>query len=148
MPFLRRRPHAPAYTGLRLGGERTVVPDVPRVHGDVTLTVEEPVARLTRLQSGVGSLVISGFESYTVEPVTRDIMPVHANRPLVEQTGDGLIVGLRHVRELRRLIVFAPAGGVVQALTAGGYVVAVPTGVMYLSVIDGEVEIRAESRRL
>jgi hypothetical protein len=118
------------------------------------LTDRDPVIRLTRLQSAIGALRIDGAadigwhatdNAHGVSILGTSLRggPVHANRPLVERVArDQLLVNLRHVHELRRLVVTA-ADESVTVTTAGGSVITAP-GTIYIHIIGGVIELRHE----
>lgn len=129
--------------------------DVPTIDNDATtLSREEPVVRLSRLQSAIGTLRIDGagdvgWQSADGEAgasATSTALrggPVHANRPLVERiSNQQVLVGLRHVHDLRRLVV-TPADTTITITTAGETVITVD-GTAYIHVVGGVLEIRLE----
>jgi hypothetical protein len=96
-------------------------PPLPSVEGKVILSLEEPSVLLSKVQSAVGSLQISGAEAFAWEAndgfgnlVLADgndsTAPVYGGRHLVEFHKGELVVGLRHFRNLRRLIVGTRTG--------------------------------------
>ena len=149
VPYLRRRlkkGETPAgtqtastgSTSLKLGGNKDSngstgsipltpsqavlrIPALPQVDGKVVLSLEEPSVLLSKAQSAIGSLVISGAEAFAWEGTdgfgglvlddgTESKAPMHSNRRLVEFHKGDLVVGLRHFRNLRRLIVGTRSG--------------------------------------
>lgn len=92
------------------------IPELPKVDGKVVLSFEEPSVLLSKSQSAIGSLIISGAEAFAWEGNDGfgslvlatggdSPAPVFSGRKLVEFHKDELVVGLRHFRNLRRLIV-------------------------------------------
>lgn len=96
-------------------------PPLPSAEGKVILSLEEPSVLLSKIQSAVGSLVISGAEAFAWEAndgfgnlVLADgsdsTAPLYSGRRLVEFHKGELVVGLRHLRNLRRLVVGTRTG--------------------------------------
>ncbi|WP_159602631.1 hypothetical protein [Agromyces humi] len=130
-------------------------PAKPVAAGPVELTVSSPVVALTRRHSAIGSLRITGVSAawwqtidlesgvLTREQPPRGV-PTNSNRPVVEFIGSDLIVGLRHHRQIRRLIVASNGTSMVVA-TSAGIPITLPAGaVLYLSPVGGVLELRAE----
>jgi hypothetical protein len=137
------------------------LPAKPQADGRTVLTADAPVVRLNSRQSAIGSLVVTGADVFGWQGANREngvvsknvntpqqfTVPSFGNRPLVEFTEGKLVLGLRHFRELRRLVIGGATGSLTITLldetevvldTLGG------TWVFYLSVINHEIEIRAE----
>lgn len=120
----------------------------------MTLAHEEPVVRLSRLQSAIGALRIDGAgdigwqSADGQQGISRAGTnlrggPTHANRPLIERTGmQQVLVNLRHVNDLRRLAITA-ADTAVTITTAGGSAITIP-GTAYIHVVGGALELRHE----
>ncbi|MGW8431477.1 hypothetical protein ACWGJ9_10340 [Curtobacterium citreum] len=120
----------------------------------MTLSHEEPVVRLSRLQSAIGVLCIDGAADVGwqsadgqqgVSRAGTNLRggPTHANRPLIERTGmQQVLVNLRHVNDLRRLAVTA-ADTAVTITTAGGSTITT-VGTAYIHVVGGVLELRHE----
>ncbi|TDW31279.1 hypothetical protein [Cryobacterium psychrophilum] len=134
------------------------VPAKPVLTGAVTLTTALPVIRLTARQSAIGSLTVTGVNYFAWETRgrasggvrrgrTEPRMPAFAKRPLIEFVGDDVVVGLRHVAELRRVI-FAGEGGIITLTAHGGAQILVDTAggtmVLHLAVIGQVIEARIE----
>ncbi len=118
-------PAAPSGPSLSLGRAPKApvgpaVPAVKRVHGRVLLTADSPTVTLDRRQSAIGSLTfeIAGHGTVaalweltdgTVGLVDASVgtftSPEYGRRPIVELTHHRILVGLRHVHELRRLLI-------------------------------------------
>jgi len=124
---------------------------------------EDPVVRIDRRRSAVGALRVTGSTSVAWESVDHVVGATTAdgatagrsattrgNRPLVGYDGPDVLVALRHVRQLRRALVMGRGSdrlviglhdGTTLAVDAGD---ADTTTILALSVIDGELELRAE----
>lgn len=118
---------------------------------DVTLTAESPVTRLSRYASGIGSLRIHGVTEAFVEdadgvsyPVGAAQMPAPGNRPLAQMHDGDLIVGLRHLRRVRRVVT---AGMDMTVTTASGLTVRIAGDAdLGIHVISGHLELRRDHR--
>jgi len=132
--YLRRRPKmgervaappAAAPPSLSLGrpaqqGPKVALAPVQRVAGRAILSADAPTVTLDRRQSAIGSLALDlfgggGALSCAWELVEGEaglvsaaldvrVSPEFGHRPIVQLRRDSLIVGLRHVRRLRRLL--------------------------------------------
>lgn len=181
--YLRRRPKpgepssgpARGSVSLQLAGPGTVpsleLPPVPRLRGRTILDDRNPAVTLDRRQSAIGSLVftlvgggeagcvweLADGESGVVSRATRTLVaPEFGRRSIVGIEGERLIAGLRHVRQLRRLLILADGltnrrsrlvgelhgGGVVEmvAQSAAGSLVC-----LAIYQVDGELVIRREN---
>ncbi|WP_018186218.1 hypothetical protein [Microbacterium sp. 77mftsu3.1] len=124
---------------------------VPVTTENVILTAEEPVTRLSRYASGLGNLLIRGADEVHVETTDRiayrlgrDQVPAPGNRPLIELDEDGVLVGLRHLRQIRRLIA---AGRDVTIVTSTGTLIqAARDADVCLHLVAGHWEIRRDTR--
>lgn len=124
---------------------------------------EDPVVRIDRRRSAVGALRITGSTSAAWESVDHVVgaatadgatagraVSTRGNRPLVGYDGSDVLIALRHVRELRRALVMGRGPDrLVVALHDGTTLAIAPgdpdtTTILALSVIDGELELRAE----
>lgn len=123
---------------------------VRTVSGKATLSTGEPVARLNRRSSAIGSLIIAGATAVAWETTSLDTgvlnsephPPKPGNRPLIERIDGDIIVGLRHVRDIRRIIL---SGEDVTLTTFAGHTILNPGPAdTYITVIDGVVEVRRE----
>ena len=141
-----------------------VGPAIPAVVGVHRLKDENDACRFNPRQSAIGSLVIenarvaawqlndgtSGFiyphgETETEEPGTTPAE--FLKRPLVQFHEGKLVVGLRHIRNLKRLIIVPKNGETMKAETVGGTGVIMdyePFTVLYISLIDRVLEFRKE----
>lgn len=140
---------------------------VPNASGLTFLKGVNDACRLNKRQSAIGSLIIgnamvAGWEMHdgssgylynkgiasTESPETE---PAKFNKQaLIEFHKELLIVGLRNVRNLKRLIVVPKTGETLQAETIGGTGVVMefePFTALYISVIDSVVEFRKENFR-
>lgn len=127
------------------------------------LGAEEPVARIDRRRSAVGALRITGATSVAWESVDRVVgattvdgatagrtVQTAGNRPLVGYDGRDVLAALRHVRQLRRALVMARGSERLVVALYDGTTLAVESGdahtftILALSVVDGELELRAE----
>ncbi len=119
-----------------------------------TLTTADPVVRLTRMQSAIGTLRIDGAADVGWQSTDGDAGvssagttlrggPVHANRPLIERTGQQqVLITLRHVHDLRRVAI-TPAADNITVATEGGKTVTVP-GTAYIHRVGSTLEVRLE----
>lgn len=122
-----------------------------------------PVVRVDRRRSAVGSLVVAGCTStvwestdHVVGAATVDgatagrAVGTPGNRPLVGFDDGVALVALRHVRRLRRALFIARGAERMTVALHDGTTLAVDPGtgdtttILALSVVDGELELRAE----
>ncbi|GAA4683496.1 hypothetical protein [Frondihabitans cladoniiphilus] len=130
-----------------------------------------PMVRLDRLQSAIGSLVVTGASSVAWESVTGltgaasdessaegshsgshvgAVVPTSGNRPLVGFDEGAVLVALRHVGELRRGLVVGRGAGVLGVRLLDGVTLTVSAWgegdvpALSLLVVDGLLELRAE----
>lgn len=167
-PYFRRRVkqgsvNAPkvASTSLKFGNASnepiSSIPLPKKVDGKVILTLEEPTVRLNDYQSGIGSLAIKNAQVFVWETyngygnlvqATQDTSaPLYGNRPLAEFHKGDIVMGLRHAKHLRRLIVGHGTGYYRVSLYDGSEVVADAdngNNVLILSRIGNQTEIRLE----
>lgn len=95
---------------------------VSRATGRIILNADTPTVTLDRRQSAIGSLLVEMSPAWPVSCVwelldgTAGVVSASTgvrvsaesnNRPLVELRDDRLLIGLRHIRELRRLLIVA-----------------------------------------
>jgi len=181
-PKVGEKPPAPA-TGAgakapapSLSLKRDTQPKLPaakvkRVEGRAILTADAPTVSLTRLQSAVGSLAFdvagagelacaweladgeAGLVSAAADVL---VSPQFGRRAIVQLYKDRLVVGLRHVRELRRLLLLASGlqsekpSRVVGELHGGATIESAHTAVAAVVValalyqVDGELVVRRE----
>jgi hypothetical protein len=114
-PYLRRRPRA------RPAPRPPSVPPAGRLEGSLLLTDAVPEVTLDRRQSSIGSLVLEiagqgeigvawelqDTRTGLVSPLEGQLVsPEVGRRPIVEHRQGTIVVGLRHVLQLRRLVVF------------------------------------------
>jgi hypothetical protein len=131
--YLRRRPKmgetvAPpppaAPPSLSLGrpaqqGTKVAIAPVQRVAGRAILSADAPTVTLNRRQSAIGSLaydpfgggalscaweLVEGEAGLVSAALDVRVSPEFGRRPIVQLRKDQLVVGLRHVRRLRRLL--------------------------------------------
>lgn len=148
-------------TNLAMGAKaQRVVPTVPYFQKNVELTLDEPVVRFDYRQSAIGSLTIDGAQAFAWETtdkmgglevnggISTDIKPPkYGNRQLVEFVDDSVVLGLRHFRQLRRLVVASQEDNLTVNLYGGSKVVIDSDGgnnVLLISRIDNELECRIE----
>ncbi len=122
-----------------------------------------PVVRVDRRRSAVGSLVVAGCTSTVWEGTDHDVgaatvdgatagraVQTPGNRPLVGFDDGVALVALRHVRSLRRALFIARGAERMTVALHDGTTLAVDPGtgdtttILALSVVDGELELRAE----
>lgn len=144
--------------------ERRVRPFAAPDPRDVrVLDADSPVVRVDRRRSAVGTLVVSGCTSTVWESVDRVVgaatvdggsagraVQTSGNRPLVGFEDGRALVALRHVRSLRRALFIGRGADRLTVALHDGTTFAVDPGtsdtmtILALSVVDGEVELRAE----
>lgn len=146
-------------------GNRNVPParpvtQVPYLRNNTELSLDEPAVRLDFRQSAIGSLIISGAQAFVWETNTKSAgmeikdgqssavhPPKFGNRSLAEFNEGKLIVGLRHFKELRRMIIGSQLHNLVVELYDGTKI-AMPSdngnNVLLISRIDNELECRME----
>ncbi|MBF4608268.1 hypothetical protein [Curtobacterium sp. VKM Ac-1393] len=124
---------------------------------------DDPVARVDRRRSAVGALTVTGCTSAAWETVDWTVGATTAagaeagrravtagNRPLVGFDDGVALVSLRHVRQLRRALFMARGTERLVVSLHDGTTIGVAEGtpdtmtVLALSVVDGELELRAE----
>ncbi len=156
------------------------LPTVPIAKDDTVLSWSNPVVRLNRIESAVGSLLAShaisaawemldrstGFLYKTQEEAQKpvfshndntnyaavpEVTPAKfGNRPLVQYHKDLVVVGLRHSRKLKRVILKPEEGKSMTVGTMGGVNVTVPyypDTVLYMSMVNKCLELRLEKYR-
>lgn len=178
VPYLRRRlkkGEVPSggvvSTSLKLGGPTATgtnattssqpvsrIPTLPSVEGKVILSLEEPAVRLSRAQSAIGSLGVSGAEAFAWEGVDgfgglvlldgpESTAPMFSNRKLVEFHKGNLVLGLRHFKNLRRLIVGTRHGLLRTNLYDGSEIIAdggLGSNALLISRVGNQLEFRLE----
>lgn len=91
------------------------------------------------------------FATGNVQPPLPEVLPrSFKNRPVVEFHKSILVVGLRYLKHIKRIVIAPLDGQNIQAGTVGGSTVTLPhseNGVLYMSVVDSAVELRAEKYR-
>lgn len=148
-------------TNLAMGARaQRVLPTVPYFQKNVELTLSEPVVRFDYRQSAIGSLTIDGAQAFAWETTDKmgglevnggtstDIKPPkYGNRALVEFVDDTIVLGLRHFKKIRRLVVASQEDNLTVNLYGGSKVVIDSDGgnnVLLISRIDNELECRIE----
>lgn len=156
-------------TSLKLGGSSNTgvsspsqpvsrIPNLPSVEGKVILSLEEPAVRLSRAQSAIGSLVINGAEAFAWEGTdgfgglvldngTESAAPMFSNRKLVEFHKGDLVLGLRHFKNLRRLIVGTRHGLLRANLYDGAEIITdggLGANALLISRVGNQLEFRLE----
>ncbi len=133
-------------------------PAKPELNGRVVLDLaENPVIRLNQRQSAIGSLEISNADSFAwdngilsgVETATEhsSVMPIFANRKLIEFYQNKIILGLRHFQAIKRVIISTNSGIMEIKLYDGSSVIVDSNNganVIYISRIKNVLEIRVE----
>lgn len=136
----------------------TRIPPLPSVDGKEVLTLDNPVVALDRKQSAIGSLVISGAEAFAWETNdgfgnlvlkegSESTAPLFGNRRLAEFHKGEVVVGLRHFRNLRRLIAGTRMGLLKVRLYDGSEIVADGDGgnnALLVSRVGNHLEVRLE----
>lgn len=148
------------------------IPEPKRVDGRILLTADARTVTLDRRQSAIGSLVFEiagpgavgavwelndGLTGLVDASVGTVVSPEYGRRPIVELTRQQIVIGLRHVQELRRVLILVSGfrgndpqrlvaalhdGHTIEsahASTSGPFVVA-----LALYHVDGELVIRRE----
>lgn len=124
---------------------------------------ETPVVRADRRRSAVGALRVSGATSTVWESTDGVVGGMAAtgdrvgravstpgNRPLVGFDDGDVLVALRHVRSLRRALVMGRGDAQLVVSLHDGTTLAVEAGdadtttILAITVVDGELELRAE----
>jgi len=153
------------------------VPPVVCVSTETLLNENNPVVRFSRTTTAIGSLIVSninyaawetkdrktGFLYATPTNMVSDEItgqetpaypeiptPKNGNRHLVEFVDGNLIIGLRHILNLKRLILRPNPGGSVVTNTISGLKIVVhpePNQVIYMSMVDRHLETRLETYR-
>jgi hypothetical protein len=148
-------------TNLAMGVKaQRVLPTVPYFQKNIELTLDEPVVRLDYRQSAIGSLTIDGAQAFAWETtdkmgglevlggISTDIKPPkYGNRQLVEFVDDTVVLGLRHFRQLRRLVIASQEDNLTVNLYGGSKIVIDSddgNNVLLISRIDNELECRIE----
>jgi hypothetical protein len=155
LSFLRRRVRAaatPAPTGRpALYPNAVPAPTVAPVAVATdahTLTTAEPAIRLSRYASGIGTLRITGATDAWVETIDgrgyrAGEAPTFGNRVLLDTDEGTVLVGLRHVRRLRRI---ALRGTDLTVTTHLGLTVRVPGDAdLGIHLVDGHLELRRDT---
>lgn len=172
-------PPPPASSSLSLGraaerGPKVATAPVRRVDGRAILSADSPTVTLDRRQSAIGSLAIDlfggagGALSCAWELVDGEAglvsaaldvrgSPEFGRRPIVQLRKEQLVVGLRHVRRLRRLLLLASGldgsrpTRLVAALHDEGTVesphtaIAAVVAALAIYQVDGELVVRREN---
>jgi hypothetical protein len=128
----------------------SAIPPVPVATSNVTLTESDPAIRLSRIASGIGSLLLGGITVACLETTNgaghrlgHDPIPAFGNRPLAEHHDGAIVIGLRHVRQLRR---FVATGTDMTITTAGGLTIRVPGHAdLGIHTVAGHLELRRDS---
>lgn len=132
----------------------------PVLAHDTELTIESPVVHLSALQSGTGSLIVDGVDAFAwegnqrtgglfnKEGTVRGSMKVNGNRPLLEFSGQKVIIGLKHANQLNRAV-FAPSSEELTVYTFSGKTIRMNTesGKCVLSMfrVNNIFELRREN---
>lgn len=147
--------------------EEVVASSIPEATGVELLRNVNDAYRLNRRQSAIGSLIITGAmvagwqlqDGSSGYLYNKSVTPTESpetspmsfkKRNLVEFTPEGLIVGLRNFKHLKRLIVAPMSGETLRAVTMSGTGVTMdyePFTALYLSIIGSAIEFRKEDFR-
>ena len=153
LSFLRRRTRtAPAAAPAHTSAPVTPTSPVPQTTSGTTLTTEAPATRLSRYASGIGSLTIAGARTVVIElddltafTLGRDTVRAYGNRPLAEHHEGHVVIGLRHIRHIRRVVM---TGEDMSITTFAGLTVQVPgTSDLGIHVVAGHLELRRDEPR-
>lgn len=170
VPFLRRRPpHKPSpvaasstpVLALRQPEPERTLRTVPRVRGAGRLEPHAPMVVLDRFQSAIGSLQVyvdpaPGWLGVLWElddgrsGISDDVPLDDGRRPYVSRGSRGtateIVVGLRHARRLRRVVVGAPASSAISVELMGGTTIVCAPGTTAVALyqVDGEIYLRAD----
>jgi hypothetical protein len=146
---------------------------VRRVAARAILSADAPTVTLDRRQSAIGSLalqlfggggealscaweLVDGEAGLVSAALDVEVSPQFGHRPIVQLRKDRLVVGLRHVRRLRRLLLLASGldeskpTRLVGELHGGGTVESAQTAIapvvaaLAVYQVDGELVIRRE----
>ena len=148
-------------TGLAMGAKAQLsVHTVPYFQKNIELTLDDPAVRFDVRQSAIGSLTVEGAQAFAWETTDKmgglevrdgnstDVKPPkYGNRQLVEFIDGNVVLGLRHFRHLRRLVVGSQQRVLKASLYGGSQVVIDTDGgnnVLLVSRIDNELECRIE----
>lgn len=132
--------------------------EVPTLRENFNLAPKSPAVRLSKRSSAIGSLFISGANvicwqtasAQGIQAVGDEAdarIPVNAGRPLVEGYKGAAVIGLRHFRQLRRVLIEGSGPLTVETATGGKITVEQVDGQpVRLSVLrlDGILELRRE----
>jgi hypothetical protein len=157
------------------------LPTTPTLTKDSILGAAQPVLRLNRRQSAIGSLALAnvayvgwemvdgttgflysnveafhgagGVNHSTGEP--REALPevtpkAFKKRPVLQFVGNELVVGLRHVKELKRFVAVPVPDENISVTTSNKLTILLPhseNAVLYGSVVESCVEFREEKFR-
>lgn len=169
--FIKRRlrkgesaaPVAPKKRSISLSGaveEHSAAPSVPTrtyLTKDVTLAADNPVVRLNRRQSAIGSITIEGATEFAWEADHRkgresltqpdSTVPSYGNRKIVQFHKGFVVIGAKHFMNLRRVIVFGGSNPLTMR-TSDGSTIRIESDseprVLYISRIGREIEVRYE----
>lgn len=134
---------------------------VPYFHNNLELSLDNPVVRLDFRQSGIGSLVIEGAQAFAWETSdkqgglqviggngsTEIEPPSFGRRKLVEFQDNDVIIGLRHAKNMRRIVVASQVSDLKVKMYDGSEIF-MPSdagkNVLLLTRIGHEIECRLE----
>lgn len=134
---------------------------LPRTENVKILTSEKPMVVLTRLQSGTGSLKITFkgvggiadalWEMQNGKQGTFNAIPYDdGKRPLFSKINDETtVIGLRHVRNLRRLLFYTYPNVSVEIETYDNEIIKFEQNTRLITLYqhDGEIYIRHETKQ-
>lgn len=133
-------------------------PTHPRLTKNMVLDLENPVVRLNNRQSAIGSLTIDGATKFAwnadglhgTETLTQEDVhiPRYNNRKIIQFYKSSVVIGMRHFKKLRRVVVWGNVKDLVLK-THDGIVLTVRSdggnNALYLSRVGNEIEIRCET---
>lgn len=133
----------------------------PVFHGNTELSLKNPVVRLDKIQSGIGSMSITGAQAFAWEDekllsgikvmggVGDSVVepPMYGNRSLVEFEDGKVIMNMRHSHKMRRLVVASASSDLYVNLYDGSQIFApmdFGNNALVIYRVGNEFEMRLE----